>query len=46
MKMRPFIYVFSDGDGLSEGFKRVIWMPLCGVDVFYSAVQSYLAPHG
>jgi DNA-cytosine methyltransferase len=44
--MRPFIDLFCGAGGLTEGFKRAGWMPLCGVDVSYSAVQSYLANHG
>ena len=32
--------------GLPEGLKRAGWMPFCGVDVSYSAVQSYLVNHG
>ena len=44
--MRPFIDLFCGAGGLTEGFKRAGGMPLCGVDVSYSAVQSYLANHG
>ena len=44
--MRPFIDLFCGAGGLTEGFKRARWMPLCGVNVNYSAVQSYLAIHG
>ena len=44
--MRPFIDLFCGAGGLTKGFKRAGWMPLCGVDVSYSAVQSYLANHG
>jgi DNA-cytosine methyltransferase len=44
--MRKFIDLFCGAGGLTEGFKRAGWMPLCGVDVSYSAVQSYLANHG
>jgi DNA (cytosine-5)-methyltransferase 1 len=44
--MRLFIDLFCGAGGLTEGFKRAGWMPLCGVDVNYSAVQSYLANHG
>ena len=43
--MRPLIDLFCGAGGLTEGFKRAVWMPLCGVDVSYSAVQSYLAIH-
>ena len=44
--MRKFIDLFCGAGGLTEGLKRARWMPLCGVDVSYSAVQSYLANHG
>jgi DNA (cytosine-5)-methyltransferase 1 len=44
--MWPFIDLFCGAGGLTEGFKRAGLMPLCGVDVSYSAVQSYLANHG
>jgi site-specific DNA-cytosine methylase len=38
--------MFYGAGRLTEGFKRVGWMPLCEVDVSYTAVQSYLANHG
>lgn len=44
--MRTFIDLFCGCGGLTEGFKRAGWTPLCGVDVSYRAAQSYLANHG
>lgn len=41
-----FIDLFCGCGGLTEGFKRAGWVPLCGVDNSRAAVQSYLANHG
>jgi len=44
--MRSFIDLLCGAGGLTKVLKRASWVPLCEVDVNYSAVQSYLANHG
>ena len=44
--MRVFIDLFCGAGGLTKGFKRTGWPPLCGVDHDNNSAMSYLANHG
>jgi DNA (cytosine-5)-methyltransferase 1 len=44
--MRVFIDLFCGAGGLTEGFKRAGWTPLCGVDHDNNSAMIYLANHG